>query len=156
MRIVHLSDVHVWRYTWDPRRLASKRVLGVLDLLRGRAGRFPLDRIGSVVDRVLGLNPDHILITGDLTTTALPDEFREARRGLAPLLADPVRVTVVPGNHDRATTRSVNSRRFEEFFGEFLPARDFPWLKRLDEQTGVLGLDATRSAVSPVGGRRAN
>ena len=30
-------------------------------------------------------NPDHILITGDLTTTALPAEFRAAEAALGPL-----------------------------------------------------------------------
>ena len=72
MKIVHLSDVHVWRYTWDVRRLAGMRALGVIELLTGRARRFQLDRLEAVVDRVLGLAPDHVLITGDLTTTCAP------------------------------------------------------------------------------------
>ncbi len=103
MKIVHLSDIHVWRYTWDPRRLLGRRALGIMELLMGRARRFQLDRLAAVVDRVASLRPDHILITGDLTTTALPTEFRDAARLLAPLLTDPARVSIVPGNHDRAT-----------------------------------------------------
>lgn len=151
MRIVHLSDLHVWRYTWDPRRLASHRFFGMIELLRGRAGRFHLDRIEPVIARVRALEPEHVLITGDLTTTALPAEFEAARVALAPLLEDPHRVTVVPGNHDRSTSRSLRSRRFEEMFGAYMPKRIFPWLRPLDPGTAILGLDATRSHVMPTG-----
>jgi 3',5'-cyclic AMP phosphodiesterase CpdA len=151
MKLVHLSDIHVWRYTWDPRRLTSKRFLGMMELLRGRARRFQLERMEAVVERVLAVDPDHILITGDLTTTALPAEFRDARRELAPLLVDPSRVTVLPGNHDRYTTHAARHRTFEVAFGDLLPEPDFPWLRRLDEQTALLGLDPTRPHISARG-----
>ena len=123
----------------------------MVELLMGCARRFQLDRLSAVVDRVAGLNPDHILITGDLTTTALPSEFREAVRLLAPLLADPARVSVIPGNHDRTTGRSFRLRRFEGTFGPFMPALTFPWLRRLDNETAILGLDPTRPRFSPRG-----
>ena len=151
MRIIHLSDVHVWRYTWSVRRLLGIRALGMMELLLGRARRFRLDRLGAVVDHVLSLKPDHIVITGDLTTTALPSEFLEARLLLAPLLTDPTRVTMVPGNHDRTTRRSFRTRRFEGTFGQFMPAVTFPWLRWLDDETAILGLDPTRPHFSPRG-----
>ena len=77
-RIVHLSDIHVWRWTINPARLLGKRAVGMLELLRGRARRFRLDRLESLVAKVESLRPDHVLITGDLTTTALPEEFEHA------------------------------------------------------------------------------
>ena len=80
MRIVHLSDIHFWQYEFNPLRLMGKRLHGMASLLAGRAGRFRLAGVPRLVERVRGLEPDHILITGDLTTTALPDEFRAARR----------------------------------------------------------------------------
>jgi 3',5'-cyclic AMP phosphodiesterase CpdA len=144
MRVIHLSDIHVWRYTWDPRRLMSIRAVGMMDLLLGRARRFQLGRMKAVVERILELDADHILITGDVTTTALPSEFREAKRLLAPLLTDPERVSIVPGNHDRTTTRSFTSRRFEATFGAYMPSLEFPWLRWLDDSTAILGLDPTR------------
>ena len=36
MRIVHLSDVHIWRYTWNASRLMGIRALGMVELLLGR------------------------------------------------------------------------------------------------------------------------
>lgn len=151
MRIIHLSDVHVWRYAFNPVRLLNKRAVGMFSLLAGRARRFRMERLHEVVARVIGLAPDHVVITGDLTTTALDDEFREARSALADLLLDSARVTVIPGNHDRYTSGSVRYRSFEEWFGVFAPPGPYPWLRRLDATTAILGLDATRSHLSARG-----
>lgn len=151
MRIIHLSDVHIWRYSFNPLRLFNKRMVGIASLLAGRAKKFRLERLHEVVDRAVGLQADHILITGDLTTTALTAEFEDARAALAPLLADPKRATVIPGNHDRYTSGSVRTRQFEATFGRFSPNDRFPWLRRIDEETAILGLDPTRSHLSARG-----
>jgi 3',5'-cyclic AMP phosphodiesterase CpdA len=151
LRIIHLSDIHVWRYALNPFRWLNKRAVGMVSLIAGRARRFRLERLHEVVDRVLSLSPDHILITGDLTTTALSAEFRDARAALAQLLLDSARVTVIPGNHDRYTSGSVRYREFEEWFGAFAPPGPYPWLRPLDEETAILGLDATRSHLSARG-----
>ncbi len=151
MRIVHLSDIHFWQYAFNPLRLMSKRLAGMASLLAGRARRFRLAGIPRLVDRVSSLEPDHILITGDLTTTALPDEFRAARRALAPWLDEPERLTVIPGNHDRYTWWAHRSRRFEKFFGEFAPRLRYPWLRQIDPFTAILGLDPTQAAVTARG-----
>ena len=123
LRIVHLSDIHFWQYTINPLRLMSKRALGMTSLVLGRARAFRLERVAELVDRVNSLRADHILITGDLTTTALPSEFRAARAALADWLDDPAGVTIIPGNHDRYTLYAHRSRRFERYFGEFAPRR---------------------------------
>ncbi len=151
MKLVHLSDIHVWHYTWNPRRLLSTRFFRTIELLSGRASRFNLTRLEDVVARVQSLAADHILITGDLTTMALPVEFSEAKHRLAPLLGDPSRVTIVPGNHDRSTWYSNYSKRFEVAFREFLPSPNFPWLRKIGEDTAILGLDATRARLEPTG-----
>lgn len=151
MRIIHLSDIHIWRYAFNPLHLLNKRAVGMFSLLAGRASRFRLERLHEVVARVLELAPDHVLITGDLTTTALADEFREARAALAELLLDANRVTVIPGNHDRYTAGSVRYRLFEEWFGMFAPSGPYPWLRPLDDETAILGLDPTRSHLSARG-----
>jgi 3',5'-cyclic AMP phosphodiesterase CpdA len=151
VRIVHISDIHFWQYAYNPLRLLSKRAAGMAALLAGRARRFRLAGAPRLVDRVVALDPDHILITGDITTTALPDEFRAARRALADLLSDPGRVTIIPGNHDRYTWWADRSRRFEKFFGEFAPRPRFPWLRPIDADTAIVGLDPTRAAVTARG-----
>ncbi|MDR3637535.1 MAG: metallophosphoesterase [Isosphaeraceae bacterium] len=151
MRIVHLSDIHVWRYAFNPLHLLNKRAFGMAELVLRRARKFRLERLLAVVERVQGLDADHILITGDLTTTALPEEFRMARVALDGLLVDRGRVTVVPGNHDRYTAGSVRHHQFERWFGEFAQSTTYPWLRPLGAETAILGLDATRSHLSATG-----
>ncbi len=151
LRLVHLSDIHVWRIPANLLHLFNKRILGVIDLARGRARKFRLERLDEVVARVQQLAPDHVLITGDLTTTALTSEFVAALDALAPLLTDPARVSMIPGNHDRYTRSSMRNRKFEQHFGPYMPAPEFPWTRWLDDQTAILGLDATRSHISARG-----
>jgi hypothetical protein len=151
VRIVHLSDIHFWRYAYHPLRLLSKRFLGTASLLLGRGRRFRLERVAELVERVSSLEADHLLITGDLTTTALPAEFHHAKTALLGLLLDPAKVTIIPGNHDRYTFRAHRTRRFEQHFGVFAPGGDYPWLRRIDGQTAILGLDPTRAGVSARG-----
>jgi 3',5'-cyclic AMP phosphodiesterase CpdA len=151
LRIVHLSDIHFWRYAYHPLRLLSKRLLGTASLFLGRGRRFRLERVPELVERVRSLEADHLLITGDLTTTALPAEFHHAKTALSGLLHDPSKVTIIPGNHDRYTLRAHRSRRFEHYFGSFSPQGQYPWLRDIDGQTAILGLDPTRAGVSARG-----
>jgi len=151
LRIIQLSDIHIWRYSLNPFDLLNKRAVGTFSLLAGRAARFRLDRLAAVVARARDLRPDHFLITGDLTTTALSAEFQQAREALAEILVDPARTTVIPGNHDRYTAGSVRHHKFEQFFGAFAPSQTYPWIRHLDPETVILGLDPTRSHISAKG-----
>ncbi len=151
MRIIHISDIHIWKYTLNPLRLMNKRLAGIASLMLGRARRFRLEHVPELVERVRSLNADHLLITGDLTTTALHSEFRLARAALSAWLGDPARVTILPGNHDRYTLRAHVDRDFERYFGEFSPTVDFPWLRHIDSETAILGLDPSRAAVTARG-----
>ena len=122
-RLIHVSDIHFWQYAFNPLQLFSKRLLGMASLLVRRARRFRLERVHEVVDRVARLEPDHILITGDLTTTALPAEFRAARgRPSSRWLDDPGKVDDHPGQSRSVHVGAHRDRRFEQFFGEFAPA----------------------------------
>jgi 3',5'-cyclic AMP phosphodiesterase CpdA len=151
LRIVHLSDIHIWRYSLNPLRLLSKRMVGMASLILARARHFRLERMPDVIERVRGLHADHILITGDVTTTALPAEFHAARVALAAWLHDPARVTIIPGNHDRYTFGAHLSGRFERYLGAFSAPGPYPWLRMLDTETAILGLDPTRAGITARG-----
>ncbi|WP_337174399.1 metallophosphoesterase [Paludisphaera sp.] len=150
-RIAHLSDIHVWEWTLNPVRLMSKRAVGMTALLLGRARRFRQERLAAVVEKVASIRPDHVLITGDLTTTSMREEFARAHDALRPLLRTPERATVIPGNHDRYTRRATRGRHFEHAFGRFAGGVEYPWLRFIADRTAVLALDPCRPAVGARG-----
>ena len=96
----HLSDPHLTslqRVRW--RQLMSKRVLGYLSWQRRRRAEHRGEVLDALLCDLRRTQPEHIVITGDLTHIGLPDEFQQARLWLDRLGAAD-RVTVVPGNHD--------------------------------------------------------
>ena len=60
-------------------------------------------------------------------------------------------MTVIPGNHDRYTTGSMRHRQFEDWFGGFATAGEYPWLREIGPGTAILGLDACRSHLTATG-----
>jgi 3',5'-cyclic AMP phosphodiesterase CpdA len=96
----HLSDPHLTSLDgvrW--RQLLNKRVLGYLSWRRRRRAEHRGEVLDVLLEDLGETRPEHIVITGDLTHTGLPDEFHQARLWLERLGAAE-RVTVVPGNHD--------------------------------------------------------
>jgi 3',5'-cyclic AMP phosphodiesterase CpdA len=91
----HLSSLDGARW----RDLANKRLLGYLSWRRRRCLEHRSEVLEALRRDLLALRPGHLVITGDLTQIALPDEFRQARAWLDSL-GSPGEVTVVPGNHD--------------------------------------------------------
>jgi 3',5'-cyclic AMP phosphodiesterase CpdA len=91
----HLSSPEGARW----RDLAGKRLLGYLSWRRRRRMEHRSEVLEVLREDLQGVRPEHLVITGDLTQIALPDEFRQARRWLDSL-GSPEQVTVVPGNHD--------------------------------------------------------
>ncbi len=55
----------------------------------------------SVCESLVGAGVDHVLVTGDVTQRGRHREWEQFQRAFAPLL-EAGRVTLVPGNHDRA------------------------------------------------------
>jgi 3',5'-cyclic AMP phosphodiesterase CpdA len=144
--IAHLSDPHLSRRHY-PEHIKSFKAL-----LRA----------------VLDAGCDHVVITGDIVSTAEPDDYHLAREVLGTYgLLDASRLTVVPGNHDifggphRAPDvlhfpkqlRSVDYERtlalFEEAFAEtFTGVRRlqagmlYPFLKDAGP-FGIIGVNST-------------
>lgn len=144
LRIAHISDLHFWHITLNPLRLMNKRILGMGNLILNRAWKYRMETTPSLVRHIEELRPDHLLITGDLTTTALEEEFRAVREALKPLLRGPASATVIPGNHDRYTREATRNGLFEKYFAEFAPSGTYPWLKRIGNGDAILGLDPCR------------
>ncbi len=141
MRIAHATDIH-WMEPPGSRIFNTKRLLGSANLfLRGRRHHFDLRVQSALVEHLLELEPDLVLITGDLTAQALPKEFDKARRALQPVL-DSIPTFVIPGNHDVYTVGAQCEGRIRTWFSEWMGLREHSAITRLDHRdVTCLGLD---------------
>ncbi len=79
--------------------LLSKRLTGFVSWQLRRSRRHRPEVLEALVGDLAETGPEHVVITRDLTNTALEEEFAAARRWLE-RLGPPARVAAVPGNHD--------------------------------------------------------
>jgi 3',5'-cyclic AMP phosphodiesterase CpdA len=90
LTIAQLSDIHCGSIQHDP---------ALLD---------------AAVDEILRLQPDLVVVAGDLTQEGYPAEFQQARDGIRRLLEE-LDTIVIPGNHD---AKNVGLVHFEDHFGK--------------------------------------
>jgi 3',5'-cyclic AMP phosphodiesterase CpdA len=151
-RLAHLSDVHLGPVpNLRLRDYASKRIVGYTNWRRNRAGAMTVETLDRLVEDLRAQEPDHIVVTGDLTNIAMTEEFTNARRWLE-ALGPPDRVTAIPGNHDSYVPRAhVHYRKIwapwmvsddAEHVGKAL----FPFMRR----KGKVALIGVSSAVASV------
>ena len=100
MRLDLIGDIHLFSLKIQPRRLVGRRILGHTNLWLNRQFRFNHTLLESLLQRVRRVEPDLVLLSGNVTTTSLEDEFHDIERFLRPM-ADTVPTLIVPGNHDR-------------------------------------------------------
>jgi 3',5'-cyclic AMP phosphodiesterase CpdA len=157
MRFLHCSDVHITD-SYGRRallRLGWRRWVAMAELqLGGRARRFAHaeETLRQIAKDATSHGADHLIVSGDLTAYAMPDEFVRARAALAPWVEDRTLSSIIPGNHDRYTPGSLRSRRFERSFGQLLPSDipelavedGFPFVRLLGERDAVVGLCSAR------------
>jgi 3',5'-cyclic AMP phosphodiesterase CpdA len=100
LTFAHLTDPHLTTpqaaHWWQ---LLNKRLLGYLSWRQKRRAEHRGEVLEALLEDLQQTQPQHIVVTGDLTQVGLPDEFRQARQWLA-RLGKHDRVTLVPGNHD--------------------------------------------------------
>jgi 3',5'-cyclic AMP phosphodiesterase CpdA len=113
--LVHLSDVHF--------------------------GRVDAAVVAAIVPLVHSLGPDVVVVSGDLTQRAKPDEFRAARRFLDDLPGPQI---VVPGNHD-VPLYNVFQRFVQPLtkYRRFITRDMEPFYQ--DAEIAVIGLNTARS-----------
>jgi len=139
--IIHISDLHFHTYPQNFRDWKSKRILGAANLLFRRKRQFPLQRAKRLVEQIQKMNWDHLVISGDLTQLALEKGFSRARKTLEPLLTDPERVTVIPGNHDRYVRQAAGTDLFSQYFGEFFGNKEIH-VRKLNSDWVIIGWDS--------------
>ena len=143
MRIAHVTDVHWQTHPGLLDLCALRRILGSANLyLMGRRSRFDRGTQARLMRHLIELEPDMVIVTGDLTAQALVGEFELALSELRPVLEGRPSL-VIPGNHDAYCPDALRDRRFHTHFGPWMhPAGA---ISRLDHgAVTILGLDPNR------------
>ena len=98
--LAHFSDPHLFLpgnvKFFD---ILNKRLYGYLSWHLHRGREHCDEVLSALLEDIHFAEPDHIVITGDLTHLGLPKEFLMAKK-LLKSLGPPSKVTVIPGNHD--------------------------------------------------------
>jgi 3',5'-cyclic AMP phosphodiesterase CpdA len=150
LRVAHCSDLHLLSLA-GARVLdfANKRWIGGLNLLANRGRHHKTEIFEAMIEDLNAGAIDHLVVTGDLTNLALPEEFRFARGLFDRLSLGPDRITVIPGNHDAYV--AAGERHFAEVFApfcatdpEFVWPGDDPWpVVRVRDGLAVIGLSTS-------------
>lgn len=120
--------------------------MGALNYYVGGRGRHFRDvegRIARLLEDLDAQHVDHALCTGDVTQMSFDLEFERCAALFGSRLSDPEHHTVLPGNHDRYTSRAEDERRFERWFGA-LAGDCYPYAKRLAPDVTLVALDVAR------------
>lgn len=140
MRVAHITDLHV-EVPPQIAQLLSKRALGAVNLyLLGRSAHFAKQTVEALVAAVVAAEPELVVCTGDITSTATPQEFELAAALLAPL-TERFPFLVLPGNHDVYTNESMG--RFQEHFGEWSNGGVYPYVRHFNG-VDFVALDVSR------------
>lgn len=116
MKIAHISDLHYSHASFSPAQFFSKRWLGNLNLVLSRKRSYDPKRLELLPGLWKSLGVDLVLITGDVSTTALPEEFALASTFATSCKKEGIHILALPGNHDCYTKGSCSSKRFYKFF----------------------------------------
>jgi Icc protein len=132
--------------TWTGLARFPLRIAQLSDIHVGGPLSLPAEDMDSIVERVRAVDPDVVVIAGDLTTAGYEWEYEEAARWIARLEFPKV---IIPGNHD---ARNVGYVHFERLFGlpysRFRTAFDPERAERL-QASGftIVGLDSSEPDV---------
>ena len=111
--LAHLSDPHM-AYPGGSRfsDFLNKRFFGYLKWRLRRQSEHHGDVLVRMIQDVRNCQPDHVVVTGDLTHLGLPAEFAKAKE-LLEALGSASQVTIIPGNHDAYVDGALDCRLLE-------------------------------------------
>lgn len=108
--LAHLSDPHLaYHHGIRFADILNKRFFGILKWHLKRKSEHRANVLTTMIKDVRDSQPDHIVVTGDLTHMGLPAEFAKAK-ALLNALGAPDQVTIIPGNHDAYVDGALDCR----------------------------------------------
>lgn len=127
IRIAHISDLHLSKISLNPIHLFTKRWVGILNLIFSRRKIFCFDQVFKLLDLFKKENINMVIITGDLSSTSLKDEYLLAKSFIDKLKENNIKVLVIPGNHDIYTKRTDKKKIFYKTFENDKEEQDYPF-----------------------------
>src|SRR5450432_470622 len=98
--IAQLTDLHLLEDDFDQRPIGPRARLSFLSFGRPLDAKERRNRVATALAEAREANPDHLVITGDLTEDGHLAQFEVLAELLAESHISPGRITLVPGNHD--------------------------------------------------------
>jgi len=118
--LAHLSDPHLFSFeAVSLAMLRDKRSLGVVNALVRRRRVHRPEILRATLDALLAHRPNHLVVTGDISTVGSEAEMQSFRAVLEDKGLGPKDVTVVPGNHDAYVRAVVGSGAFDRVLGAY-------------------------------------
>jgi 3',5'-cyclic AMP phosphodiesterase CpdA len=162
-KIVHISDIHIHDREANLSAVADgfaslvgrpsaggkggllEKGVGVISAIKRMGYAIKEDRPDLrriLVDDILREEPDHIVISGDLTNTSLESECEEARRCFERFIPER-RLSIVPGNHDYPVFTRGTAQLNDVLHDAFPHGKiAFPWVKLLGRELALIGLNS--------------
>ena len=135
------------------KRWFSKRAIGAINLLRGRARYFDEaeEKIAALIKFKEAHNIDLVIHTGDYTALGLESELKLAKQLVSPLMSPPQRYVTVPGNHDIYVHEGNSHYRFSEQFcsvlqndlPEYCRGGHWPLVRLIGNDIAVVALNSS-------------
>lgn len=117
MRLAHISDLHFACPNLSPIQLLSKRWLGNLNFALKRRNLFDYtERLPALLDLFKREKITHVAISGDLSITSHPKEFKQAAAFIQALQKEGYKTFTIPGNHDHYTKPACRKKLFYRYF----------------------------------------
>jgi 3',5'-cyclic AMP phosphodiesterase CpdA len=98
--------------TWTGLARFPLRIAQLSDIHMGGPLSLPAEEMAAILERVRSIDPDVVVLAGDLTTAGYEWEYEEAARWIEQIEFPKV---IIPGNHD---ARNVGYVHFERLFGQ--------------------------------------
>ena len=117
IKIAHISDIHLHKISRDWSQFFSKRWLGNLNLVLFRKKRFCSEQVFILPNLFKQLKVNYVIVTGDISSTSMEDEFEEGKRlFLDELKKRGIDSFFIPGNHDCYTKKAQKEQTFYKYF----------------------------------------
>lgn len=126
LHIAHISDLHFSELNYSPAQFFSKRWIGNLNFIFSRKKIFEPAQLTPLPSLFKEFGVDHVVISGDLSTTSLDEEFRQASQFINQLTGKGMSVFSLPGNHDHYTKSAYKNQKFYDFFNCAYTLEDHP------------------------------